>query len=323
MTRVHSNLWHRFVTGGLLTIAIASAIVISSSARADDDKKDRWNIFKKKDKKEEPATLVQAPRKAGDKEIWTIECRVCTGRGHAADAETYAKSLRMVRQLKPNLVSILSEKDRSRVIYGRYELKYVRAGGSKGDVIVELSQEIKNDLSFIKQLAAGDMHPFLTARAMAMPTEDVGPPEWDLRNAKGYYTLHVGVTYPTPELRDYKSAAVEWVRTLRNDGYEAYYHHDPDSQKSDICVGTFGPEAMVKERDGTQHYSDAVLRLQSKGDLGFNLENGHKVWRTTGPMRDKTGKVVSTGGKSANQSFLVKIPGKEDPRPARPARGRP
>lgn len=318
MAKVQHNLWRRFVTGGLLMIALASTMAVSASARADEDK-DRWNIFKKKDKKDAP--LAQAPRKAGDKEIWTIECRVCTGQGHAAEAETYAKSLRNVRELKPNLVSILKEKDRSRVIYGQYELKYVRAAGNEV-VIEQKNTQIQNDLNFIKKLASGEVHPFLTARTMAMPTEDVGPPEWDLRTAKGYYTLQVGVTFATPALHDYKGAAVEWVRALRQDGYEAYYYHNPDSQRSSVCVGTFGPDAMVKERDGTQHYSDAVLRLQSKGDLGFNLENGHKVWRTTGPTRDKTGKVVSTGGRSANQSFLVKIPGKETP-VARPARGRP
>lgn len=318
------NLWHRYLSGGmcrrfatcgLLIIALATVLVSSATLRADDDK---WNIFKKKDKKDAP--LVQAPRKAGDKELWTIECRVCTGRNHAADAETYAKSLRAVRELKPSLVSILSEKDRSRVIYGRYELKYVRAGGN--DVVVEQKNtQIQNDLNFIKQLASGDVHPFLTARTMALPTEDVGPPEWDLRTAKGYYTLHVGVTYPTPAFQDYKTAAVEWVRALRQDGFEAYYYHDPDSQKSDICVGTFGPDAMVKERDGTQHYSEAVLRLQSKGELGFNLENGQKVWLNKGPTYDKTGKQVSKGGRTANQSFLVKIPGREAPNPPK-ARGR-
>lgn len=294
-----------------LVIAISAA---SPAARADDEKKDRWNIFKKKEKKQEPAPLAQAPRKAGDKEIWIIECRVCTGPRHAAEAESLATSLRAVPNLNPGAVSILSEKDRSRVIYGSYELKYVRSGG---DVVVEQSKQLRDDITYIKHLAAGDTHPFLTARATPQPTDDVGPPEWNLANAKGYYTLHVGVTYPTPELRDHKGAAVEWVRTLRQDGYEAYYYHDPDSAKSDICVGTFGPDAMVTERNGTTHYSEAVLRLQSRGDLRWNLENGHKVWRTTGPMRDKTGKIVSTGGKSANQSFLVKIPGKEDPTPTR------
>lgn len=303
-----------------LSLGIAMNAALTSPARADDDKNDRWNLFKKKDKTDAP--LVQAPRKAGDKELWTIECRVCTGRDHASDAETYAKSLRKVRELKPNLVSILKEKDRSRVIYGQYELKYVR--GSGNEVLVEQKNtQIQNDLKFIKQLASGEVHPFLTARTMAMPTEDVGPPEWDLRTAKGFYTLHVGATYPTSEFRDYKTAAVEWVRALRQDGYEAYYYHDPDKQTSDICVGTFGPDALIKDAKGSQRYSDAVLRLQSKGELGFNLENGHKVWRTTGPSYDKTGKQISPGGRSANQSFLVKIPGKEDPKTARPVRGRP
>jgi len=305
-----------------MILVLGIGILSPSPARADDEKKDRWNIFKKREPKKDapaPAPAQAAPRKAGDKEIWTIECRVCTGPGHAAEAEMFAESLRAVSNLNRDAVSILAEKDRSRVLYGKYELKYVRAGafGGSGDVVIEHSKQLKSDIDFIKHLAAGEAHPFLTARAMPVPSADVGPPEWNLVNAKGYYTLHVGVTYPTAELRDYKGAAVEWVRVLRQDGYEAYYHHNPDSAKSDICVGTFGPDALVKERDGTQRYSEAVMRLQSRGDLRYNLENGHKVWRTQGPSKSNP-----KGGKMANQSFLVKIPGKDAP-PARPVRGRP
>lgn len=208
-------------------------------------------------------------------------------------------------RLRPDAVTIAAEKDRSRIFYGRYELKYVRPAA--GDLVVEQSKALKDDLAYIKQLASGSSYPFLTARAMPVPIDDIGPPEWDLRNAKGVYTLHVGVTYPTPELRDYKAAAVEWVKVLRADGYEAYYYHHPDRPKSDICVGTFGADAVIDEKGGGRRYSDAVISLQSKGDFKWNLENGLRVTKTVPPSKENP-----QGMKVINQSFLVEIPGQDE-----------
>jgi hypothetical protein len=241
---------------------------------------------------------------AGDRETWTIECNSYEGAGHEQLADNMATMLKRVRNLKPELVSVEHDARRSRVLYGQYDLRYVQAktdnpdgSQARGEVVVEQTPDLKNDLRFIKSLSAGDQYPFFSARAIPRPTRDVGPPEWDLRNAKGVYSLHVGVTYNTPEVHDYKQAAVEWVRVLRADGYEAYYYHDPDEPKSDICVGTFGEDAHVEERPGSHRYSEAVLRLQSQADFRWNLENAHKVTRTQ-----------PDGGQLTNQSFLVRIP---------------
>ena len=296
-----------------MTIGLALAVMLTLVGAANAQNKERWNPFKKKDPPKtdaaQPPADAGAPRKVGDKEVWTIECKVCSGPDHAKDAELYARSLRGVDRLRPDAVTISAEKDRSRLFYGRYELKYVRpmVGGRPGDLVVEQSKPLKDDLAYIKQLASGSSYPFLTARAIPVPIEDIGPPEWDLRNAKGVYTLHVGVTYPTPELRDYKAAAVEWVKVLRADGYEAYYYHHPDRPKSDICVGTFGADAVIDQKGGGRRYSDAVISLQSKGDFKWNLENGLRVTKTVPPSKENP-----QGMKVINQSFLVEIPGQEE-----------
>ncbi|MFQ5422439.1 MAG: hypothetical protein ACE5F9_00500 [Phycisphaerae bacterium] len=137
-----------------------------------------------------------------------------------------------------------------------------------------------------------------------MPLEDTGPPEWDLRSAKGAYTLHVGVTVNTPTLHNYKQAAVDWVRDLRDRGYEAYYYHAPDKPRSDICVGTFGRDALVEVSPGHHTYSQAVLRLQSEAEFRWKLENGRKISKR---------RAGTEGNPMPNQSFLVRIPKTETP----------
>lgn len=259
-------------------------------------------------------------RRSGDTEIWTIECNAFTGPQHTETADTLATALKNVRQLRPDRIRVAHGDQESRIFYGEYKLKYTEAkvdsaAHAKGDVYIELNDEIKRDLTFIKSLALGEKHPFLSARTIPKPSEDVGPPEWDLRNAKGVYTLHVGVTYNTPTLHNYKEAAVEWVKALREDGHEAYYYHHPDKAVSDICVGTFGEDAAteytdtVKDPESGQmrqvrrvRLSDAVHALRTQAEFRFNLENGCKVIRTA--------RIEGAGEESrlANESFLVKIP---------------
>lgn len=244
----------------------------------------------------------------GEEELWTIECCSMSGDGRERLIDDLASALKRVRDIRPDDVAVVHERGNSRILYGTYRLKYVRArvdnpreGQVKGDIIVELSQQIRNDLSLIRSLAVGEVHPFLKAMAIARPVEDVGPPEWDLRNAKGIYTLHVGVTYNTPTLHNYKQAAVEWVKALRDEGFEAYYYHDPDSPRSSVCVGTFGKDDYIEVQKGHHRYSDAVVQLQLKSDFRWNLENGHQV----SSVRPGKGRVI-------NQSFLVKIPGADE-----------
>jgi len=92
--------------------------------------------------------------------------------------------------------------------------------------------------------------PYATALVVAIPTKDVGPPEWDLRNAAGAYTVVVQEYCDVPE-KNYvgrKKLAVQYCRKFRERGYEAYYYHGP--ARSKVTVGVFEEWAVRTVRDG-------------------------------------------------------------------------
>ncbi|HKQ49362.1 MAG TPA: hypothetical protein VJZ71_14925 [Phycisphaerae bacterium] len=248
-------------------------------------------------------------KQVGDAEIWTIECndyRSASREEREQMADNMARLLKKRRELRADDVWVQNEADRSRIFYGQYPLKYVEArtdtdDHAQGDVIIELNEEIRRDLDFIRKLALGDKYPFFSARPTVMPTEHVGPPEWDLQSARGVYTLNIGVTYNTETLHNYKEAAVEWVRDLRNRGYDAYYYHDPDRPLSSICVGTFGEDALVDDGQGKKRMSPAVIELRNKEEFKYNLENGHIIYRSAVNEAGQKGRIP-------NWSFLVRIP---------------
>lgn len=293
-----------FRTSLVLTLAL-SQIVAAGCGESD---KERWDEFWK-----DGRDAFSIGRRAGDMEDWTIECNEFTGPSHVDTADTLTTALKRVSGLKSDQVRVRHDEEKSRIYYGRYRLRYVEAKGdsdtrTSGDVVIELSPEIRADLDFIRKLAMGDQYPFISARPAPVPQETLGPPEWDLRNVQGEYSLHVGVTYATPTLHDYQAAAVEWVRDLRRRGYDAYFCHDPDRAQTSICVGVFGEDALVDTGDGRSGYSPAVRQLREKEELMYNLENGHIVNRIA---TDETGKRVSM----PNLSFLVEIPKKGDAAP--------
>ncbi|MCG8404121.1 MAG: hypothetical protein MI923_02875 [Phycisphaerales bacterium] len=247
------------------------------------------------------------PTIVGEEEAWTIECNAYEGPNRRKFANKMVTLLMDMPDLIPDEVSVQHDAERSRVYYGTYMLNYVEArtdgdSHTKGDSVVQLNDAIKRDLKFIKQLAWGDQYPFFNAIPMLKPTHDVGPSEWDLRDANGIYTLNVGVTYPTPNLAEYKEAAIEWVKDLRKRGYEAYYYHDPDKPRTSVCVGTFGEDAFFVDSEGRRTYGASVQALRKREELGFNLENGAKVFRSA--RNPKTGATA----RMPNRSFLVKIP---------------
>jgi len=226
-------------------------------------------------------------------EPWTIECGVYDDEDHRELADELERSLRAVRDLKADRVSVQHDEERSIVYYGRYDLGYEPDGET-----ISLSDEIKGDLRFIRTLTMADgQYPFLGARPIPAPSEDVGPPEWNLENASGTYTLQIGWTHNTAGFSQRKQAATEWVRDLRQRGYEAYYHHSPDRPVSLVTVATFDESAVERTPDGRERYAQAVRDLQANPEFCCNLENGHRVIRT-----------LENGEKRALPSFLVRIP---------------
>lgn len=247
---------------------------------------------------------------------WTIECNAFEGRQRQELAERVAVLLAEVPELDPGLIEVKHDEDRSRVNYGVYPIKFAETktgvfSKEVDDVKSVLSDRIRAELEFIRKLAIRDQYPFIHARAIPIIREIRGPSAWDLRRAKGKYSLHVGVTYATPNLQDYKKAALQWVEVLRDSGHEAYYYDDPDEPRVSICVGSFGPDAIrtkmvtnpaTNQEEPIQVYGQVVNDLRKQDpSFEYNLENGHKVFRK---VEDDKGKVE----RLPNLSFLIEIP---------------
>jgi hypothetical protein len=230
-------------------------------------------------------------------EEWQIECGIFSSDEHRRTAEELAGGLRTVKSLRADRVRVVHEEGRSVIYYGDYRLKR----DPKSDMIV-FSDEINKDVRFIRTLAPVEgQYPFLAARPVPKKVESgdpkAGPPEWNLANARGYYTLQVGVTYNTADFHERIEAAVEWARDLRSRGHEAYYYHD--TNRSYVTVGTFDESAATVGPDGRQQYSEAVRALRTKEEFAYNLENGMKAVT-----------IQPDGTRAVNQSFLVRIPQK-------------
>ncbi len=228
-------------------------------------------------------------------EEWTIECGIYSEEEHRRIADELAEGLRSLKELKPNLVSVNNTDARSIVYYGVYRLNR----DQRSDMIL-FTDEINKDLRFIRTLSpANGQFPFLAARPVPKQTESkdpkTGPPEWNLANANGVFTLQVGVTYNTSGFNERIEAAVEWVRDLRGRGYEAFYYHD--TGRSLVTVGLFGEDAVVPSQDGRPQYSDAVRALRAKEEFSLNLENGMKTFS-----------IQTDGTRAPNPSFLVRVP---------------
>ena len=226
-------------------------------------------------------------------EPWTIECLELPGPDHQTHATAIADVLRGTDGIDPEKVRVRHADDGSRVYYGRYLRRIDRLRG-----IRDIPEALRRDLEMIKELYDDrGRRIFLGARMVPMPIEDKGPPEWNLENVEGEYTLQVAVFFAAPEVPDFKQAAVSCARELRASGYEAYYHHG--RSKSIVTVGVFGPGAVVR-RGNVIDYSDEVRALQRQENFAYNLTNG-AVW------------TASVDGEQAPvRSLLVRIPKPQD-----------
>ena len=172
---------------------------------------------------------VNAPRNA----TLTILCREFTGPDHAGVAERVRQQVQAVTGLRD--FYLVRGEDRTVLYHGFYttndpavDPKEGRRARSERDLIERLQDARKQQI-------------FPQARFEPLQRPDpVAAPEWDLRNAKGFWSLLV-CSYTDPARS--KEAAVESVREMRKNGIEAYYFFK-DTQ-AHVCIGMW-PEAAVK-----------------------------------------------------------------------------
>jgi hypothetical protein len=125
--------------------------------------------------------------------------------------------------------------------------------------------------------------------------------EHDLRRFPGRYSLQIGYYDERYNGADYRKAAEDAVKRLREDGDEAYYYHGPTM--SMVMLGLFGnddiQQRVTNDANGRQTiepiYSEAVMQLQQR--FPYNASNGQD------PRMALPGQTAPP-----QPSFLVRVP---------------
>lgn len=95
---------------------------------------------------------------------------------------------------------------------------------------------------------------------------------FDLRQFSGYYSLQIGF-YDEAAGSNFREYAEQAVRTLREEGHEAYYYHGPF--RSIITIGVFTYDQAFVSAGNVDTYAPHIRELQKA--FPFNLGNGSTI----------------------------------------------
>src|SRR5262245_46347605 len=178
-----------------------------------------------------PLWLLCSVTRAADKddEFWAIRCATFQGPKRLESAKNCQESLKKVRGVRADRVQMFDEDGVSNVYYGKYRRsddpktekeRYDPDPGKDLELIRSLSIRARDSSGGEK-----DTWPFKFATLAALPGPPTRYPQWELANAKGYYSLQVGVFYNTGDFQQRRKAAEDYCELLRDQGEEAYFHH--------------------------------------------------------------------------------------------------
>ncbi len=203
----------------------------------------------------------------------TIYVATCSGPNHIADCKQVKTTLESVPQLKNLHDWYIVHGDGQSVLYHGY---YKNPAADPRD-----GERAKSDQRAISSLVDNStgQRLFSYTPIVSLDTADPSaPPEYDLANAKGYWSLQVAA-FQNVENR--KQAAVEAVLAARKQRIEAYYFHGPTV--SSVCIGAW-PESAVKRQE-SDHVEAADANqplLVLPGDVNlpgrdFKTSDGEKL----------------------------------------------
>lgn len=168
------------------------------------------------------------------------------GPTHIRDAKSNKDYIEKATGLKG--LYIVHSENQSTLYYGYYKAVSEREDAAE-------ARRAKADLDKLSAIEVNGERPFAGALLIGLPTPDPdAPPEWDIRNSHGVYSLEIASYRDAAER---KQAAVDTVREARKAGVEAYYYHGPTT--SSVLVGSFPAEAI--------HIKDETPRADPGKDL--------------------------------------------------------
>jgi hypothetical protein len=179
-----------------------------------------------------PSALGNMPKDAR----LTIMCQICAGPARIGEANRLKEYLLATTKLRDWYV-VHGEQD-STLYYGFYRSTNKEADPKE----YRRAMRDKQSVAEVKSPTGEPLFPL----AMFVPLDvssPQAPPEWDLNNAKGFWSLEIAAYVDDP-MR--KQAAVDAVGEARKMGIEAYFYHGETA--SSVCIGAW-PEEAVKEQE--------------------------------------------------------------------------
>jgi hypothetical protein len=212
------------------------------------------------------------PSAAANDAQWTLYCRAIAGPDHVARSSAIKEDLVKNTPLKDWYV--LHEEDQSVIYYGHYQ----STSDPKDPKESARAQADRKQVSELKDQQGNKIFAACLFEPIDSP-DPISRSEWDLRNAKGFWSVEVGVYKDDPRR---KQAAVDSVKALREAGIEAYYYHGPTA--SSVCIGAWPREALREQEPDDKVFQDQthdILVLPGVIDVPKNVDirnrDGEKV----------------------------------------------
>ncbi len=151
---------------------------------------------------------------------------------------------------------------------------------------------IRTALAKAQQIELNGTRPFTDSKLIALVGggRAIADP-FDLRQFIGYYSLQIGF-YDEAFGQDFREAAEQAIRVLREDGHEAYYYHGP--YRSIIAVGVFSYEQAFVTAGTHDTYAPQIHELQKQ--FPYNLGNGATI------IQKESGKIIGE-----QKSSLIRV----------------
>ncbi len=246
----------------------------------------------------------------GRRDVWAVRVISTAGPDQYRLSNFYADSLRRVEQLDAELVTVIVDEEYTHVYYGSYVHRIDPLTNEE-----QLRPDPRDDLELIRILSPdGQSRPFARATVEPLPAGELGDPTLNAENVDAYWSLQVAVFLKTADFRNPKQAAVDYAKYLRDQGFEAYFHHA--ASLSSVVIGAFPQSAVVAVQKMTragplsaavktsemQVVDPRLRRLREQ--FPWSLENPRLVRR--GGLFSQ--EVVVEAEPAQNPSLLVELP---------------
>lgn len=203
-----------------------------------------------------PATVI--PKGAR----YTIFCESFTGDDHVQRA-TEMKNI-LIANAKVKGWYVIHKDGQSTIYHGYYgEFNLSNATDAATRKEAERAQNDKKMVEALPNPIDQTQRLFPRSLFVSLDSPDPdAPPEWNLVNSGGYYSVEVAVYTGF----DRKQFAIESVRDARKMNIPAYYYHGPSY--SSVCIGVW-PASAVVERS-----VDQVNSIPQGSDIFVDVQGG-------------------------------------------------